>query len=191
MNKYLIKIDKLHKKVEKYFEPPLSASKSELENYHQESIKDHEKIQKIYNKAGNMLREVVPTLSPEEVIEGYKEGSILLHRALSGFMCDTRYFHEKYIPIMIEAIQEDKSPTIYLFLLCLARKLPKEEIVPLVIRGLDSQDPRTRDTALRIVDSMMIREAIPKVREVTLDPEQRIREQARDVLDRFIQRKKE
>lgn len=183
MNKNLIEIDELHKQIEKYFVHTEPKTKTELEIIDQEFLENNSEILKIYNKAIDMLREVTPTLTPEEVIEGYKEGSILLHMGLSGFMVNPGHFHEKYLPIMIEAIQEDKSPVIYKFLVYLSQNLSKDEILPLVLKGLESHNPRMRDSALGIVRREKLFETIPKVRILVNDPEHLVADYAKKVLE--------
>ncbi len=134
----------------------------------------------IYRTAIERFSQIVPELTPSEIIDGFNQGSMLLQANLGGYMYLN--FNEAYLPTMIHAVREN-HPVGYLFLGALSRYLGKE-IVPLVIEVLDSKlRRRIRDTAIGFIHELEIMEAIPKLKELLQDSDPNIAEDARNTLE--------
>lgn len=179
MTPKLKEINDLYLQVQNHIDPTAEnlASLTDEERLEYESRADE--YSRLYKIAMEKYKEVAPTLSPDEIIEGYRQGCRLLQRNLSGHM--SYYFDKVYIPLMIEAIRNDESHTAYLFLQSLADHVGKE-FAPVVIEALNSESALTRETALAVVRQLELVEAIAKVRDMVNDPNLEISYLAKEIL---------
>lgn len=180
MNPILNEINELYLQVQNYIDPlPEYLTKlTEQERLDYAGMRDESS--QIYNLALDKLRGVAPSLSPNEIIEGYTQGCRLLRRSLGGYMC--HLFDRAYIPIMIQAIMNEESRTAWMFLQTLADQLGKE-VAPLVLRSLDSKSELLREAALSVTGRLELVEAIPKVQVMTKDSDLEISSLAKSILD--------
>jgi hypothetical protein len=86
---------------------------------------------------------------------------------LAGHMY--QHFNEVYIPLMVEAINNDDSGGLYLFLNALSQRLNKEQLLPIVLKALDGKFQRTRRTALEIIQVLSLKQALPKIKLMVSD----------------------
>jgi len=139
----------------------------------------------VKEKAMQMLSSVVPRLTHEEIVEGYREGCITFKRYLGGLMYSRIYQKlvtgdvlQLYANAMIEGIKNDDS-TSYLFLGALSLYMPDEfvqDMLPsIILIALDQKNQRTLDTAIAIAEQRKMKEAIPKIQVLTNHPNERLR----------------
>jgi hypothetical protein len=168
-NKQLDEIDDIYIKVEKYV--PIGFLVDTLKsNKGQEEYQKNGKLYlEKYNEAFDRFKALAPSLKPEEAIDGYINGSILLHRNLSGYMIADQFFDDAYLPIMIQAIKDDNTEPLYGFLLTLSGILDEAIIIELVSIGLESQYYRMKITACGIAEQKKFVQFIPKIRKLLND----------------------
>jgi len=182
MNPKLKEVNDLYLQIQDYIDPTVEYLAGLTEEQRLELESNADEHLRLYEIAIEKYREVAPALSPDEIIEGYKQGCRLLQRTLSGHMCYA--FDKVYIPIMIQAVRNDEAHTAYLFVQSLADHLGKE-IAPLVIEALDSESALTRERALAVVRQLELVEALPTVRGMVNDPYLEISYLAKDILNRW------
>jgi hypothetical protein len=161
VNKQLKEVDMMFMQIQDYIDPTPDYLSKLTQDKWMELQKDRSNYTDIYNSGLEKLRLVLPTLSNNEIVEGYTEGCRLLQRGLSGYMAD--HFQQEYIPTMIGAIKQPHLHTGWIFLQALANNLGKD-VAPLAIEALSIEG--LTETALNVVKELNIIEALPKVRQL-------------------------
>lgn len=169
MNPKLEEVDQLYQQIEWYFEPDLLDPKVRIDEVQRGKEKEKDKLYQIYNQAANKIDEVAPTLSPDEIIDGFLHASKILHRNLSGYMISKELFDEAFIPVMIQAIKDDNSQPLYGFLLTLSKILDEAKVIELVSIGLNSQYYRMKITACGIAERNKFVQFAAKIRRLLND----------------------
>jgi hypothetical protein len=182
MQPSLEEIDNLYIQIQDRFDPS--------EGYH-DSLTEEERaayqatqpeVSRIYNLAINKVNMVVPQLSPEEIIIGYKKGSRLLRRNLGGYIC--RDFVPTYIPLMREAIQAGDLPSARHFLSALAQHLG-QDAAPIVLETLNHPQALLRETAAYVAEELGLVQAVPQLQSLLQEPSQEVVRAAQQALDKL------
>ena len=167
MNSHLKKIDTDLRLIEEDVKPS-SLQLEELIKTQERALITPEGLRaslQVYENANADLVQILPTMEPSEIIDTYHQSGRLLRQHLSGYMF--RSNNDIYVPVMIEAISNDDENS-YLFLMALRRYLDNR-IIAAFLRGLDSANSRTRDTALSLVYELRLIEAMDKVHQLEQD----------------------
>lgn len=133
-----------------------------------EALKEHsdtlKKITPIYDASFTHLYQLAPTLTVEEMIEAFEQGS----RTLKGFLCWQMYsrFDPAFIPVMIQAIYDDFDGS-YRFIGSLADHLSVEEMLPVIDEALKSKIYYTVDTAVAYIRKKRCTQYIPQLEALT------------------------
>lgn len=169
LNKQLDDIDDAYIEVEKYV--PIGSLRDTLKS--KQGRDEYQKYGEVhlqkYDETMNRILSLAPELRREEIIDGYINGSSILQRNLSGYMVNEQFFDEAYIPIMIDAIKNDRTEPLYGFLLTLSRVLDESNVIELVSIGLESQYYRVKITACGIAEQKKFVQFIPKIRMLLTD----------------------
>jgi hypothetical protein len=180
MHPALEEIDNLYRQVQDYFDPSPGYfdTLTEAESAAYQAAQPEASL--IYNLAISKVNTVVPQLSPEEIIAGYQNGSRLLRRNLSGYIC--RDFVPIYIPLMREAIQTGDLPSVRHFLPALAQHLG-QDAAPMVLETLSHPQVLLRETAVYVAGDLGLIQAVPQIQALLQDPNQAVVTAAQRVLD--------
>jgi hypothetical protein len=169
VNSSLAEINALYLQIEPLFDPSSDLMQS-LEHLSDDDLRNIQETKNdvlpIYRTALAMAQSLIPSLTPDEIIEGYQEGSRLLQRNLSGYM--GVQWQVEYIPVMIAAIEQDHDHTAWIFLHILADKVGRD-LALLYIKALDSQSSEVREAALVVIDRLCLRESLIHVERLTRD----------------------
>jgi hypothetical protein len=185
MNNKLKEINDLYLKIQDlYLDVPSEKWHSPTPLEEAELFNRQDEYSNIYNLAIKKFNDVAATLSPEDVIEGYKHGCKLLQRNLSGHMC--LYFDDAYIPVMVSSIKKNELHTSFLFLQELADRLGKK-VAPLVAEALTSGAGPVRETALSIAYQLGLRELTSKIELMKDDSEPEVAHLAKKILTTWNQ----
>ena len=181
MHPALQEINDVYLQVEPYIRPKLETLSSLTEAEAIEWMKNRKKSVLLYKTAIGKFVTIADSLSPNELISAYQEGSSILRANITGYVC--RYFDRVYVPMMLQAIREDHEAG-FMFLRALHRN-QAAGIQSVALNALASAFPRTREAALGIVYDDNILEAIPKVVEMTQDSDPEIAAFAKKCLQRL------
>ena len=132
-----------------------------------------------YGEAVVTAQHLLPMLTPEELIEGYTEGTALLQRNISGYM--VMHFQRAYIPLMTKEVQHQAAHTGATFLRALVNHMG-QEASPLIIECLVGNTDELREVALVAVAELRLHAAVPIIRGMMNDTNPSMREVARQVL---------
>jgi hypothetical protein len=122
------------------------------------------KISPIYNASFTHLHQLAPTLTVEEMIEAFEQGS----RTLKGFLCGQMYnrFDPAFVPTMIQAIKDDFTGS-YRFIDVLGNYLSVEAMLPVIDEALKSKIYYTVDTAVGYIREKRCTQYIPQLEALT------------------------
>jgi hypothetical protein len=131
-----------------------------LEGYHEKM----DKISPLYDTGYKQLDQLAPTLTTQDIIEAFEQGS----RSLKGYMCDQMYrrFDPTFVPTMIQAIKDD-FPVSYRFIGILTDYLSIEEMLPVIDEALKSKIYYTVDTAVGYIREKRCTQYIPQLEALT------------------------
>ncbi len=175
MNAHLNEINKLYLKIQgQYIDDTIQEKDDSID------ISKVEKFSEIYNIALEKFNKIAPLLTPYEIVEGYKQGSNLLQKNLSGRM--SLHFNDLYTPVMIDAIKNDHQHTAYLFLQTLADNLDND-ITSIVQFALQSKSKLTRETALNVAEQLNLFELTEEIQEICFDVEPEISSLAKQIIN--------
>lgn len=132
-----------------------------------------------YGEAVLTVQHLLPTLTPDELIEGYTEGTALLQRNISGYM--VTHFQRAYIPLMTKEVQHQAAHTGATFLRALVNHMG-QEASPLIIECLVGNTDELREVAMVAVAELRLHAAVPIIRGMMNDTNPSIREVARQVV---------
>ncbi len=162
MNMELEEVNRMYQEIQAYIDPTFDELKSRTETQQRNIQKNYAQHNQVYNLALEKINSILPNLTTNEVIEGYKDGGRLLQRNLSGYMAG--HFNHDYIPTMINAIKQPHLHTAWLFLQALGNNLGGE-VSDLVIEALEMEG--LQETALSIVGQLNLVEALPQIQRLT------------------------
>jgi hypothetical protein len=183
MKPELTKINDMYLQIEDVIHP--SSVDSYLENLtklgEDEFNERLKEAKPIIELAIEQFRKISATLTPREVIEGFTEGSRILRANFVGHMW--MHFDYAFTPTIVSTLRENYDyEGAYLLLGTLAKNLPKEDVIPIVLEALDANSRRTIEAAIGIVDDLKILEAIPKLQYLTTKSNPPVSEFAVEVL---------
>jgi hypothetical protein len=182
MKQQLEEVNAMFLLVQDYIDPTVEHLEKITREEQLEYERNAEKYLRAYNVAIAKYKEVAPSLSPSEIIEGFQQGCRLLQRSLGGWMCF--HFDEAYIPIMTDSIRKNELHTAHLFLQALADRLGTE-ISSIAIDSLDSNSVLIRSTALAVVRQLGLVDAYAKVESLTNDSSNEIAYLAKQILEEW------
>jgi hypothetical protein len=161
MNQSLSKINEIYLEIQDYVDPLLD----DLIHMDRQLL-DKLKINRIealdkYETTQKLVIELLPTLSRDEIIQGYMEGCRLLQRNLSGFM--GKNYNKDYATVMENAIREGHYHTAWLFLQVLSDN-SESNLMSLLEFSL--RQKALQEVALGIVENLKLKELLPIIREL-------------------------
>ena len=144
----LQEIDEIYRSIEVYIEP---SSVDEIINTAQRDgtnfSRNREEAHAKYDLAIQKFGMIADYLSPEDIIQGYHEGSILLRLNLVGSIWEA--YNPIYLPLIIQAIREKHKGADRL-LAALPENMSITDLQPVLIEALNSGVKRLEEMALNI-----------------------------------------
>ncbi len=183
MNSSLKEINDIYLRIQDYIHPPVGYFEGVAEEKRLDFAQKMSEYAPLYETTADRFGSVLSGLSPAEVVEGYQQGCRLLQTGLAGYMY--HHFNEAYIPLMVQAINNDEEHTAWLFLnsLVMHARHMREEIASLAMRALNSKWRPTREAALTAIGEFRVMEARPMVEEMAKGSNPEISELAKNILE--------
>lgn len=186
MRRELHEIDEAYRAAQPFMEPSTryiqNLSSSEFEAFRERAY-EHVKV---YEAGVQKLRQIAPSLAPEEILEAYPKVCHLLQRSLSWYMC-TR-FSPVYSDVMRQVIISGDPSIGPNFLVALADN-NDPNIGALINQSLLSDDKIMVDRAIMIAEQLDLVDSIPFLASVANRFDGVIVELAQSVIN-YLQRKR-
>jgi hypothetical protein len=134
---------------------------------------------RVYKQGSEKFSEITPSLSANEIIQGYQQGCEVLRRNLTGYMYN--HFDPAYVSLMVKTIEDDEAEGLYFFVNALSKHLDRKSLIPIILQALKGKSYRTRRAALEVVQNFKIVEAIAATEKMYLDLNEGVADLARKV----------
>lgn len=182
MHPKLQEVDTIYRTVEPFFysDKENKNAPHSIDNIHDPDTTERMSLK--YQYAIEQFQHIAATLSEQELIEAYMQGSKLLQMNISG--CMARNFTDAYIPLMINALRFGHIHTSRTFIFMLARELThtREAFLQEI---LQHSEQAIRIEAIYNIVDLDIHTLLPHIQQLTQDKDEEIAQISARVLKKY------